>query len=42
MGHVACMGDRRGAYMNLVVKSDGKSPLVLPGYRLEYNIEMDL
>jgi len=26
-GHVACMGDRRGAYRVLVEKPEGKRPL---------------
>jgi hypothetical protein len=42
-GHVARMGDRRGAYRVLVVgKRGGKRPLVNPGHRWEDNIKMDL
>jgi hypothetical protein len=41
-GHVACMGDRRGAYRVLVRRSDGKRSLGRPRYRWEDNIKMDL
>ena len=41
-GHVACMGERRGAYRALVRKPEGESPLGRPRYRWEYNIKMDL
>ena len=27
VGHVACMGERRGAYRDLVGSSEGKKPL---------------
>jgi len=37
-GHVACMGDRRGAYRVLV----GKIPLARPRHRWEDNINMDI
>jgi len=32
-GHVACMGDRRHAYMVLVGKHEGKRPLGRPSCR---------
>jgi len=41
-GHVACMGERRGAYGVLVGKPDGKRPLGRPRRRWEDNIKMDL
>jgi len=41
-GHVACMGDRRGVYMVLVGKPEGKRPLGRPRCRWEDNIKMDL
>jgi len=41
-GHVACLGDRRGAYRVLVGRPEGKSPLGRPRRRLEDNIKMDL
>jgi len=40
--HVACMGDRRGAYMVSVWRPDGKRLPGRPRYRWEYNIKMDL
>jgi hypothetical protein len=36
------MGDRRGVYMVLVGKSEGKRPLGIPRQRWEDNITMDL
>jgi hypothetical protein len=36
------MGDRRGAYRDLVKKSEGKRPLGRPGRRWKNNIEIDL
>ena len=42
MGHVVRMGDRRGVYMVLVGKSEGKRPLGRPRHRWEDNINMDL
>jgi hypothetical protein len=42
MGHAACMGERRGIYMVLVVKSEGKIPLRRPRHRWEDNIKVDL
>jgi hypothetical protein len=40
-GHVARMGERRGAYRALVGKPEGRSPLERPRRRLEDNIKMD-
>jgi hypothetical protein len=41
-GHVACMGDGRGAYRVLVGRPEGKRPLGRPRCRWEGNIKMDL
>jgi hypothetical protein len=41
-GHVACMGESRGAYMALVGKPEGRRPLERPRRRWEDNIKMDL
>jgi hypothetical protein len=41
-GHVARMGERRGAYRALVGKPEGKRPLGRPRHRWEDNIKMDL
>jgi hypothetical protein len=41
-GHVACMGERRGAYRALVGKPEGRRPLERPRCRWEDNIKMDL
>jgi hypothetical protein len=41
-GHVARMGERRGAYRALVGKPEGRIPLGRPRRRLEDNIKMDL
>jgi hypothetical protein len=41
-GHVARMGERRGAYRVLVGKPEGRRPLGRPRRRLEDNIKMDL
>jgi hypothetical protein len=41
-GHVARMGERRGAYRALVGKSEGTRPLGRPRRRWEDNIKMDL
>jgi hypothetical protein len=41
-GHVARMGETRGAYRTLMGKSEGKRPLGKPRHRWEDNIEMDL
>ena len=42
MGHVACMGERRGVYRVLPSKPEGKGPLRRPRRRREDNIKMDL
>jgi hypothetical protein len=41
-GHVACMGEIRGAYRALVGKPEGRRPLGRPRHRWEDNIKMDL
>ena len=41
-GHVARMGEERGAYRVLVVKPEGKRPLGRPRRRWVDNIRMDL
>jgi hypothetical protein len=41
-GHVARMGERRGAYRALVEKPEGRRPLGRPRRRWEDNIKMDL
>jgi hypothetical protein len=41
-GHVARMGERRGAYRSLVGKSEGRRPLERPRRRWEDNIKVDL
>jgi hypothetical protein len=41
-GHVACMGDRRGAYRILVGIPEGRRPLGRPRRRCGDNIKMDL
>jgi hypothetical protein len=41
-GHVARMGERRGAYRALVEKPEGRRPLERPRRRWEENIKMDL
>jgi hypothetical protein len=40
-GHVAHMGERRGAYRALMGKPEGRRPLGRPRHRWE-NIKMDL
>jgi len=42
VGHVACMGEERGVYRVLVVKPEGRRPLVRPRRRWADNIRMDL
>jgi len=42
VGHVACMGERRGIFRVLVGKPEGKRPLGRPRHRWEDNIKMDL
>jgi hypothetical protein len=41
-GRVARMGERRGAYRDLVGKPEGRRPLGRPRRRWEDNIKMDL
>jgi hypothetical protein len=41
-GHVARMGERRGAYRVLVGKPEGRRPLRRPRRRWEDNIKTDL
>jgi hypothetical protein len=41
-GHVARMGERKGAYRALVGKPEGRRPLGRPRRRWEDNIKMDL
>jgi hypothetical protein len=41
-GHVARMGEGRGAYRVLVGRPEGKRPLARPRHRWEDNIKMDL
>jgi hypothetical protein len=41
-GHVARMGESRGAYRALVRKPEGRRPLGRPGRRWEDSIKMDL
>ena len=41
-GHVARMGEERGAYRVLVGKPEGKRPLGRPKRRWVHNIRMDL
>jgi hypothetical protein len=41
-GHVALMGEVRGAYNILVGRPEGRRPLGRPGRRWEDNIKMDL
>jgi len=39
VGHVAYIGERRGAYRGLVGKPEGKSRLGIPRHRWEDNIK---
>jgi hypothetical protein len=41
-GHVACIGEVRGAYNILVGRPEGRRPLGRPRCRWEDNIKMDL
>jgi len=41
-GHVACMGEERGAYRVLVGKSEGKRPMGRSRRRCVDNIRMDI
>jgi hypothetical protein len=42
VGHVACMGEVRGAYRILVGRPEGRRPLGRPTRRWEDNVNMDL
>jgi len=42
VGHVAFMGDSRGEYRVLMVRSDGKRPLGRSSCRLEDSVKVDL
>jgi hypothetical protein len=42
VGHVACMGERRGVYGVLFGRPEGNRPLGRPRYRWEDNFKMDL
>jgi hypothetical protein len=42
MGHVACIGERRGEYRVLVRQPEGERPLGRPRQRWEAHIKMDL
>ena len=42
VGHVACLGDRTGAYRVLVGRPDGKSPLGKPRRKWKNNIKINL
>jgi hypothetical protein len=42
VGHVARMGEKRGAYRILVGRPDGRRPLGRPRHRWEDSIKMDL
>ena len=41
-GHVASMGERRGIYRVVMVKTEEKKPFGRPRHRWEDNIKMDL
>jgi len=40
--HVACIGDRSGAYIVLLARPEGKRPLGRPRCRWKDNIKVDL
>jgi hypothetical protein len=40
-GHIVCLGERRGTYRVLVVKPEGKRPLVKTTRRCENTIKRD-
>jgi hypothetical protein len=42
VGYLACIGERRGIYMVVVRKPEGKRPQVSPRRRWEDNIKLDL
>jgi hypothetical protein len=41
-GHIASMGEKRGAYRILVGRAEGRRPLERPRHRWEGNIKLDL
>jgi hypothetical protein len=41
-GHIARIGDRRGAYRGLVGRPEGKRPFGRPRGRVEYSIKMNV
>jgi hypothetical protein len=41
-GHIACMGEKRGAYRVLVAKPEGRRPLGRPRHRWKVNTKMNL
>ena len=42
MGHVTCMGERRGSQGIMVVRPEGRKSLGRPRHRWKDNIKMDL
>jgi hypothetical protein len=42
VGHIACIGESRGAYRVLVGQIEGNRPLARPGRRWEDNITMNV
>jgi hypothetical protein len=42
VGHVACMWERRGVYMVLFGRPEGKRPLEGPRHQWEENMKIDL
>jgi len=42
VGHVAGVGERRGAYRDLVGKLEGKRPFGRPRHRWDDNFKIDL
>jgi len=40
-GHMACIGDRSGAYIVLSARPEGKRPLGRPRCRWKVNIKVD-
>jgi len=42
MGHIACVGERRGSQGIMVVRPEGRNSLGRPRHRWKDNIKMDL